>query len=1030
MFLPGPSTSRSHARIAAVGIAAAVLTAGVALAFGPDPEAGHEQGNYDARIAYNEGFAVSSVTSREQAVRALSALGASPDLVVTVDPAFGTVRTLSNPTGYVTGPAPGQSAVSIFYGFMSSGYEALGLGRGDVAAYEVTDEVYSQATGATRIWVRQLHEGLPVYGGQLQVNVNRDGRILSVNNSFSPQLAASVTGVAPSLGAAAAVASAAAHLGLGAVPAPAVSSQAGDLRQTTVVAADGISLEPIEARLAWLPIRLGDLRLVWSFQIATLDGRHVYDMTVDAHSGQVWTRLDWVSSADYRVLERPTQSPNHSASPPPADGRTLVSDPENAVASPLGWHDDGTSAYIILRGNNVHAYHDRDGDNLPPAVEPQCDDSGSDLVCDFPVDFTQQPPASVDAAVTNLFYWTNTVHDIQYQYGFDEAAGNFQMSNFGKGGLGADDLLAEGQDNDIGGSNCNASFDTPPDGDRPRMQMFTCNAADPERDGDFDDFVIVHEYGHGISNRQVGGPSNVSCLGNLQRMGEGISDWLGLVYTATADQTRGDARGGSYLQGQDADGPGIRRFPYSTDPAVNPDTYASIGPGVNVPHGVGSVWAVIAWEVYWDLVDRHGFDPDLADAAGGSGNQRAMLYFNQGLQNTICSPTFIDARDGVVQAAVDNYGGEDVCLVWGAFARRGLGIDATTEGPDSLVATNGFDIPSECKCHPTPIADAGADQAICPDQFASLGGPAAPANTYLWSTGATTPAISVSPVATTEYTVTATTEACGSRSDSATVFVQTGPGGLAEDFENGAPGWSATGLWHLADSSACADPAPETPPTAFYYGQDATCNYATPTAPNHGELISPVVLGLTADSTLSFNYWRRVERFGGSFFDVTKVDVVTGDGERDNVFLLSSRDPSSAAWTPAMIPLGAYAGTPIRIHFVFSTNDHVGNNFIGWFIDDVVVTGASCPLDLCPGTVLPESVPTEGLLPNHYALVDDDAVFDTVPPAGGGDVFTLEDTGGCSCEQIIDALGLGEGHVRHGCSAGVMRHWVDLAGGF
>lgn len=86
--------------------------------------------------------------------------------------------------------------------------------------------------------------------------------------------------------------------------------------------------------------------------------------------------------------------------------------------------------------------------------------------------------------------------------------------------------------------------------------------------------------------------------------------------------------------------------------------------------------------------------------------------------------------------------------------------------------------------------------------------------------------------------------------------------------------------------------------------------------------------------------------------------------------------------------------------------------------------------DVCAGTVIPESVPTVELKPNRYALVDNDFIFDTTPPPGGGggpgDVFTTTDTGGCSCEQIIVALGLGQGHVKFGCSVGVMRNWVNL----
>ena len=84
--------------------------------------------------------------------------------------------------------------------------------------------------------------------------------------------------------------------------------------------------------------------------------------------------------------------------------------------------------------------------------------------------------------------------------------------------------------------------------------------------------------------------------------------------------------------------------------------------------------------------------------------------------------------------------------------------------------------------------------------------------------------------------------------------------------------------------------------------------------------------------------------------------------------------------------------------------------------------------DLCPDTLLPDAVPTEGLLVNHWADLDGDGVFDTVEPEGVGPQaeFSFADTAGCSCEQIIEQLGIGEGHEKHGCSLGVMRRWVSL----
>jgi hypothetical protein len=80
--------------------------------------------------------------------------------------------------------------------------------------------------------------------------------------------------------------------------------------------------------------------------------------------------------------------------------------------------------------------------------------------------------------------------------------------------------------------------------------------------------------------------------------------------------------------------------------------------------------------------------------------------------------------------------------------------------------------------------------------------------------------------------------------------------------------------------------------------------------------------------------------------------------------------------------------------------------------------------------VIPEDVPTIGLKPNHYALVDGDLVFDAGAPPGQGAgesglVFTLFDTAGCSCEQIIDQLGLGDGPRKFGCPVDVMHQWVD-----
>jgi hypothetical protein len=90
--------------------------------------------------------------------------------------------------------------------------------------------------------------------------------------------------------------------------------------------------------------------------------------------------------------------------------------------------------------------------------------------------------------------------------------------------------------------------------------------------------------------------------------------------------------------------------------------------------------------------------------------------------------------------------------------------------------------------------------------------------------------------------------------------------------------------------------------------------------------------------------------------------------------------------------------------------------------------GVGDDADVCPATVIPESVPSRELGVNRWALTDDDFVFDTKSPPGDepGMSFSTEDTAGCSCAQIIAAQGLGSGHGKFGCSTDAMEDWVEL----
>ena len=229
----------------------------------------------------------------------------------------------------------------------------------------------------------------------------------------------------------------------------------------------------------------------------------------------------------------------------------------------------------------------------------------------------------------------------------------------------------------------------------------TMATLDLDRDSDLDNGVIAHEYCHGLSNRLTGGPSTTSCLGGSQQAGEGWSDICTLFFSGDPADRPQDGHGvGTYLIFQPSDGSGIRPAPYSADPLANGLTYSTIttagqAGGVSIPHGVGTVFATAAWEVYWNLVSKHGFDPDLY--AGTGGNNLWFQLIVDGLKMQPCNPTFLDARDAILAADVANNAGANQCEIWEGFAKRGMGVSAADGGNgNSLAVTEAFDVPTSC----------------------------------------------------------------------------------------------------------------------------------------------------------------------------------------------------------------------------------------------------------------------------------------------------------------------------------------------
>jgi len=222
------------------------------------------------------------------------------------------------------------------------------------------------------------------------------------------------------------------------------------------------------------------------------------------------------------------------------------------------------------------------------------------------------------------------------------------------------------------------------------------NATGPKSvDGSFDNGIVAHEFGHGVSTRLTGGPANSGCLNNNEQMGEGWSDFLGLVFTSKSTDNGANPRGiGNYAVRAGVNGRGIRNYPYSTDMNVYPSTYKDII-GLDEAHAIGEIWTAMLWDVYWDMIAKYGFDDDFIK--GTKGNNKALQLVMDGMKLQKCSPGFVDGRNAILAADTINNSAENACLLWKSFARRGLGVSANQGlSTNSNDGTEAFDIPTRC----------------------------------------------------------------------------------------------------------------------------------------------------------------------------------------------------------------------------------------------------------------------------------------------------------------------------------------------
>ncbi len=738
-----------------------------------------------------------------------------------------------------------------------------GVGFNDLKTEEISinSSHKDKKTGITHIYFKQMINGVEVFNSQSSVHIDKNGNLVKQNIGIKTT---NLVENSKKIGANEALSIA---LNTASIVKKALNKVTLNDNVAFKIEDKGLSSEAIVGKPIYYE-KNGSLVAAWQVDVLNDETADWLNIIIDANTGLVIEKNNYTTKCsaenitsskinkpyffefdDNNNLGKAANTGTYKVYPIPMESpargdRQLVSDANDLSASPYGWHDTNAvegPEFSITRGNNVWAKEDTLANNsTTTAYSP---DGGTDLLFDFPYGLDAGPRPNLNAAITNLFFWNNTMHDVFYHYGFDEESGNFQSKNYSNLGLGKDFVYAEAQD---GSGTDNANFAAPVDGTNPRMQMYLwggtassatnilqvnepssiankyaaitasfgprlsvypitakmvlvndgttnnngnlgcaslvnadsvrgniavitrggtgCtyqtkvlfaqeagaigvvmintsnsaiamtgagtginipsvmisssngtifknaiatetveismydssifNAANRTYDSDFDNGVIAHEYGHGISIRLTGGAANSSCLSNQEQAGEGWSDFFGLALTSKPYETTLIGRGiGTHLIGQDTLGIGIRPYKYSRNMAVNPVNYNNIKT-LSIPHGVGFVWCSALYDIYLDMIDKYGFDENVYTGKGG--NNKAMELVVMGLKLQPCNPGFMDSRDALILADSLLNGGANKLLLWKAFARRGMGADAKQGLSSSRTdGTAGFKIPSE-----------------------------------------------------------------------------------------------------------------------------------------------------------------------------------------------------------------------------------------------------------------------------------------------------------------------------------------------
>jgi hypothetical protein len=324
------------------------------------------------------------------------------------------------------------------------------------------------------------------------------------------------------------------------------------------------------------------------------------------------------------------------------------------------------------------------------------------------------------ASVTNLFVQHNRMHDYSYYLGFTEKNYNLQQDNFGNGGAPGDPeignvqagALTGGAPSYLGRDNANQialQDGVPGITNQYLFQPIAGAFYAPCTDGGLDMGIVGHEYTHAITNRMVGGPDEGLTSEQGGAMGESWSDLVAGEFQFAHGYRNG---GNLWAIGLYATGnkkTAIRDYAIDR----NPLTYGEYGFDVtgDEVHADGEIWNATQWRVRQALVDKYDrrfpYDDRVLQfrcsesraskspkrAVECPGNRRwIQLMFDSFLLQQGAT-SMLDARDAMLAADRMRFNGANQAELWKAFARSGMGTEASTPNADSGDVVPSFAVP-------------------------------------------------------------------------------------------------------------------------------------------------------------------------------------------------------------------------------------------------------------------------------------------------------------------------------------------------